>query len=186
MRWVVHDADVDSSDILLDGIEPLRSGVAFRLGNSWRSEQHRAGGGPSEAVRGHAAPRFTAYVVWSLGDRGSRSAPGARRNTLWEPTLPIGLAVSCPALGAESGERRGSHLVSQFRCWRARWGTSERAPHITGELEQRIIADLEESLMVPEGSPAPRCTIAWAVQRSLMLHGRLRLFSCPPEILIVT
>jgi hypothetical protein len=63
MRWVVHDADVDSTDILLDGIEPLCPGVAFRLGNSWRSEQYRAGGGLPRLFEGTL--RHVSRPMWS-------------------------------------------------------------------------------------------------------------------------
>jgi len=57
---------------------------------------------------------------------------------------------------------------------------------MTGELEQRIIADLEESLMVPEGSPAPRCTMSAAVIALSCCAIVPWLYSYPPTFAIVS
>ena len=55
------------------------------------------------------------------------------------------------------------------------------------ELEQRIIADLEESLRVPEGSPAPRCirVLADCVPPSgaFVQRSRYHASALPPHFL---
>ena len=69
----------------------------------------------------------------------------------------IGSAIPCLAVddfgGANGGDNVGV-VVSPLSRQQETFGNGG----LGQELEQRIIADLEENLGVPEGSSAPRCT----------------------------